>query len=188
MTDAAALLNPASLHEQAPAECNVKFVTTKGDFTVHVTRAWSPLGADRFYNLAKHHFFDNAAFFRVVPGFIVQFGLSADPKNNAAWDSRFPDDSVKEKNLRGTLTFATQGPNTRTHQLFLNLVDNVRLDGMGFAPIGKVVDGMKVVDSLYSAYGEDPDQTSIQNLGDSYLQRAFPKLDQIKTARVVPAK
>ena len=172
----------------APDSFRVAFETTRGTFVVQVNRAWAPLGADRFYQLVDKHFYDGARFFRVVPGFVAQFGLSADPKDNAAWDNRIPDDSVKEKNLRGTLTFATQGPNTRTHQMFLNLVDNLRLDGMGFAPIGKVVDGMKVVDSLYSGYGEDPIQDFISSQGESYLQRAFPKLDKIKSARVVPAK
>ena len=143
MTDASALLNPASLHEQAPAEFTVKFVTTKGDFTVKVTRAWAPLGADRFYNLAKHHFFDNAAFFRVVPGFIVQFGLSADPKVARVWRAaNFKDDKVTQSNKRGTITFATAGPNTRTTQLFINFGNNAGLDGQGFSPFGEVTDGM----------------------------------------------
>jgi peptidyl-prolyl cis-trans isomerase A (cyclophilin A) len=172
----------------APDSFRVAFETTRGTFVVQINRTWAPLGADRFYQLIDKHFFDGARFFRVVPGFVAQFGLAADPSNNAAWDARITDDPVKEKNLRGTLTFATQGPNTRTHQLFLNLADNLPLDGQGFAPMGKVVDGMKVVDSLYSGYGEDPVQQFIQAQGESYLKRTFPKLDQIKTARVVPTK
>jgi peptidyl-prolyl cis-trans isomerase A (cyclophilin A) len=187
MTDAAALLNPASLHEQAPAEFNVKFVTTKGDFTVKVTRAWSPLGADRFYNLAKHHFFDNAAFFRVVPGFIVQFGLSADPKVARAWRAaNFKDDKVTQSNKRGTVTFATAGPNTRTTQLFINFGSNAGLDGQGFSPFGEVTDGMAVVDGLYSGYGERPDQGQIQDKGKAYLDQNFPKLDVIKSTTIEP--
>ena len=165
---------PTATGPTAPDSFRVAFETTRGKFVVQVNRAWAPLGADRFYQMVDKHFYDGARFFRVVPGFVAQFGLSADPKDNAAWDNRIRDDSVKQKNLRGTLTFATQGPNTRTHQMFLNLVDNVRLDGMGFAPIGKVVDGMKVVDSLYSGYGEDPIQDFIQSQGESYLQRMFP--------------
>jgi len=172
----------------APDSFRVAFETTHGKFVVQINRAWAPLGADRFFQLVDKHFFDGARFFRVVPGFVAQFGLSADPKDNAPFDARITDDPVKEKNVRGTLTFATQGPNTRTHQLFLNLADNLPLDGQGFAPIGKVVDGMKVVDSLYSGYGEDPIQQFIQTQGESYLKKTFPKLDQIKTARVVSAK
>jgi peptidyl-prolyl cis-trans isomerase A (cyclophilin A) len=150
-----------------------------------VVRSWAPKGADRFYDLVQDHFFDGAKFFRVVPGFVVQFGLNADPKRNERWlDQRIADDPVSHSNLRGTLTFATEGPNTRAHQLFINLVDNARLDRMGFSPIGRVVDGMAVVDSLYSEYGEAPDQHMIQTLGNSYLERMFPKLDYIKTARI----
>lgn len=179
---------PTATGATAPDSFRVAFETTRGKFVVQINRAWAPLGADRFYQLVDKHFYDGARFFRVVPGFVAQFGLSADPKDNATWDTRIPDDSVKQKNLRGTLTFATQGPNTRTHQMFFNLVDNVRLDGMGFAPIGKVVSGMAVVDSLYGGYGEDPIQDFIQSQGESYLQRTFPKLDKIKSARVVPVQ
>jgi peptidyl-prolyl cis-trans isomerase A (cyclophilin A) len=151
---------------------------------VQVLRAWAPRGADRFYDLVQQHFFDDTRFFRVVPGFVVQFGLSGDPKKNEPWDKRLSDDSVRQTNARGTIVFATQGPNTRTHQLFINLGNNARLDGMGFAPIGRVVEGMSVVDSLYNEYGESPDQQFIQTLGNSYLDRTFPKLDRIKTAKV----
>jgi peptidyl-prolyl cis-trans isomerase A (cyclophilin A) len=188
MTNASALLNPAALHEQAPAEFTVKFVTTKGDFTVKVTRAWSPLGADRFYNLAKHQYFDNAAFFRVVPGFIVQFGLSADPKVSRAWRAaNIRDDKVTQSNKRGTITYAMAGPNTRTTQLFINFANNAGLDGQGFSPFGEVTDGMAVVDQLYSGYGERPDQGQIQDKGKAYLDQNFPKLDVIKSTAVEPA-
>lgn len=169
---------------QTPDSFRVAFETSRGSFVVQVNRAWAPLGADRFYDLVQQHFFDDTRFFRVVPGFVVQFGLSGDPKKNEPWDKRIADDSVRQTNARGTIVFATQGPNTRTHQLFINLGDNARLDEMGFAPIGRVVDGMSVVDSLYSDYGESPDQQFIQTLGNSYLDRTFPKLDRIKTAKV----
>lgn len=170
---------------QTPDSFRVIFETTRGPFVVQVSRAWAPIGADRFYDLTEQHFFDDSRFFRVVPGFVVQFGLNGDPKVNEPWDAkRLPDDSVRQTNARGTIVFATQGPNTRAHQLFINLADNPRLDGMGFAPIGRVIDGMNVVDSLYSGYGESPDQQYIQTLGNSYLDRTFPKLDRIKTGKI----
>jgi len=171
----------------APDSFRVAFETTRGNFVVQVNRAWAPAGADRFYELVGQQFFDGEKFFRVVPGFVAQFGLSGDPKRNEPWDAkRIPDDSVRHTNAKGTLTFAAMSvPNTRSHQLFFNLKDNAPLDGMGFAPIGVVVQGMSVVDSIYSGYGETPDQTSISNLGNSYLDRAFPKLDGIKAARIV---
>jgi peptidyl-prolyl cis-trans isomerase A (cyclophilin A) len=179
----------AAAPRQVPDSFRVTFETTRGPFVVQVSRAWAPLGADRFYDLTEQHFFDDSRFFRVVPGFVVQFGLNGEPKVNEPWDGkRLPDDSVRQTNARGTIVFATQGPNTRAHQLFINLADNPRLDGMGFAPIGRVVDGMSVVDSLYSGYGESPDQGFIQTIGNSYLDRTFPKLDRIKTARISPAK
>jgi peptidyl-prolyl cis-trans isomerase A (cyclophilin A) len=174
---------------QAPDSFRVTFETSRGPFVVQISRAWAPLGADRFYDLTQQHFFDDSRFFRVVPGFVVQFGLNGDPKVNEPWDAkRLPDDSVRQTNARGTIVFATQGPNTRTHQLFINLADNPRLDGMGFSPMGRVVDGMNIVDSLYSGYGESPDQQYIQTLGNSYLDRTFPKLDRIKTARIAVVK
>src|SRR5271165_3808207 len=139
------LLNPASLNARAPAEFKVNFTTTAGDFVVDVHRDWAPLGADRFYNLVRRGFFTNAAFFRVVPGFVVQFGLNADPAVNKAWhDANIHDDPVKQSNKRGTLVFATAGPNTRTTQFFINFGDNARLDAMGFAPFGEIVEGMDV--------------------------------------------
>jgi len=153
---------------------------------VQVNRGWAPNGADRFYALVQNQFFDGDPFFRVVPGFIAQFGLNLNPKINEQWDEpRIPDDSVTQKNLRGTMTFASEGPNSRNHQLFFNLDDkNVRLDRTGFAPIGKVVSGMDVVDSLYSAYGDSPEQHFINTMGKSYLDRMFPKLDYIKTVKL----
>ena len=153
------LLHPALLKAKAPASYQVKFVTTKGDFTVTVTRAWAPVGADRFYNLVKHHFYDNASFFRVLPGFVAQFGLSAYPAVSTAWSkATISDDPVTQSNLHGYLTFATAGPNTRTTQIFINLADNKRLDGMGFAPFAQVTDGMNAIDALYADYGEGAPQ------------------------------
>jgi peptidyl-prolyl cis-trans isomerase A (cyclophilin A) len=192
-TSSASLLKPASLKLQAPAVFDARFTTTKGDFVVEVTRAWSPHGADRFYNLVKYHFFDGAAFFRVLQGFVVQFGISARPDVSQVWENaKIADDPVTQSNTRGMLTFATAGPNTRTTQIFINLGDNPRLDGMGFSPFGKVTSGMEVVDKLYSQYGEGqpagngPDQNRIQKEGKAYLERSFPLLDSIKTAVIVP--
>jgi len=189
----ASLLNPASLKLQAPAIFNVKFVTTKGDFIVEVTRAWSPRGADRFYNLVKYHFFDDAAFFRVIEGFVAQFGISARPDVSRVWENaKIADDPVTQSNTRGMLTFATAGPNTRTTQVFISLGENSNLDGMGFSPFGKVTSGMEVVDKLYSEYGDappdghGPDQNRIQREGKAYIQKAYPLLDTIKTTEIVP--
>ena len=181
-----ALLNPSTLKARAPDEFDVKFVATNGEFIVHVTRAWAPQGADRFYNLVKHGFFTDAAFFRVVPGFIVQFGLSANPSVNKAWaNAKISDDRVTQSNKTGTLTFATAGPNTRTTQLFINYADNGGLDSQGFAPFGQVTSGMEVVTAIYSTYGERPDQGSITNEGKAYLDKNFPKLDRILSATVI---
>lgn len=189
----ASLLNPSSLKLQAPAVFDAKFVTGKGDFVVEVIRDWSPRGADRFYNLVKYHYFDGAAFFRVIQGFVAQFGISARPSVNHAWErANIPDDPVTQSNTRGTLTFATAGPNTRTTQIFINLADNTRLDAMGFSPFGKIVSGMDVVDKLYSAYGDGPpdgqgpDQNRLQREGKPYLDKEFPLLDTIKATLIVP--
>jgi peptidyl-prolyl cis-trans isomerase A (cyclophilin A) len=184
----AALLHPASLKEQAPPTFKVKITTTKGDIVVQVTRSWAPKGADRFYNLVKNGFFTDAAFFRYVPGFIVQFGIPADPKVAAVWQSaNITDDPVTQDNAPGTLVFATAGPNTRTTQLFINLADNTRgLGPQGFAPFGKVIQGMDIVSKLYSGYGESPNQGLIQSQGKAYLDKSFPKLDSIKSATIVP--
>lgn len=182
------LLNPASLTAKAPAEFKVAFTTSAGNFTVQVHRDWAPLGADRFYNLVRRGFFTNASFFRVVPGFVVQSGLNANPAINKVWDqAKIQDDPVKQSNKRGTLVFATAGPNTRTTQLFINFADNGRLDGMGFAPFGEVIEGMDTVDKIYPGYGEQPSQDLITAQGDAYMSKNFPKIDKIKLARVVPA-
>ena len=186
MTTDPALLHPASLTEKAPATYDVKFTTSKGDFVVQVTRSWAPLGADRFYNLVKHGYFNGAAFFRVVPGFIVQFGLSADPAVNKVWrTANIKDDPVTQSNKPGTLTFATAGPNTRTTQLFINFGNNAALDAQGFAPFGTVTSGMDVVRGIYSAYGEMPDQQAITLQGKAYLEKSFPNLDTIKSTTIV---
>jgi peptidyl-prolyl cis-trans isomerase A (cyclophilin A) len=184
-------MNPASLKEQAPASFKAKFTTAKGDFVIQVTRAWAPRGADRFYNLVKSGFFNDAAFFRYVPGFIVQFGMPADPKIGAAWfNANIPDDPMKHSNTAGSVVFANAGANTRTTQLFINLVDNTRqLDApiqVGFSPFGEVISGMDIVKKLYSGYGEAPDQNSIRTQGKAYLDKNFPKLDSIKSAVIVP--
>jgi peptidyl-prolyl cis-trans isomerase A (cyclophilin A) len=193
------LLTPSALNAKAPAEFDVKFTTSAGDFVVHVTRAWAPLGADRFYNLVKHHFFDGAAFFRVIRTprpFMVQFGLSPYPEVNRAWsNAAIHDDPVKQSNKRGMISYAAQNdPNTRTTQVFINFGDNSNLDAIRFAPFGEVTSGMDVVDKLYSGYGEGapqgagPDQDKVTNQGRAYLEKNFPKLDTIKTAILtVPA-
>lgn len=183
-----ALLKPALLKDKAPDTYQVQFDTTRGIFTVTVNRAWSPLGADRFYNLVKHHYFDNARFFRVLPGFVVQFGLHANPTVNAAWEkATIKDDPRAQGNARGTLVFATAGPNTRTTQFFINYADNARLDSMGFAPFGSVVEGMPIVDKIFPGYREQPQQDQITDHGDAYLKANFPMIDKIKFARILPA-
>src|SRR6266571_2173477 len=189
-----ALLNPALLKEKAPETYDAKFTTTKGDFTIHVTRAWAPLGADRFYNLVKHHFYDGASFFRVLDGFVVQFGINAYPKVSAVWrTATITDDPVKQSNKDGYVTYAKENrPDTRTTQVFISLGNNARLDAMGFAPFGQVTgDDMLTVVKLYSGYGEGapsgngPDQGEIEKQGKAYLDKGWPKLDSIKTAVIV---
>ncbi len=180
------LLNPASLNRKAPDVFKAKFTTTKGDFVVEVTRAWAPLGADRFYNLVRNHFYDSAGIFRVVPGFVTQFGIPARPEIGKGWaEAKIPDDPVSQSNLTGTITFATAGPNTRTTQVFINLADNARLDGMGFAPFGKVVEGFDVVGKFYNGYGDRMDQQRLTNEGKAFLDKNYPLLDSIKTAVIV---
>lgn len=172
---------------QAPAEFKVRFDTSRGPFVVEVHRAWAPHGVDRFYELVKSGYYDEARFFRVVPNFVVQWGINKDPKVSRQWSQNYiPDDPVKESNRRGYITYAKRGPDTRTTQLFLNLVDNVSLDATGFAPFGKVIEGMDVVENLYSGYGQTPQQNLIQLQGNAYLDSQFPKLDYIKTTRVAP--
>ncbi|MDR3727171.1 MAG: peptidylprolyl isomerase [Terracidiphilus sp.] len=182
------LLNPASLNAKAPAVYKAQFTTNIGSFVVEVHRDWAPLGADRFYNLVRNGYFTNAAFFRVVRGFIVQFGLSANPAVNKVWHTAtIPDDRVTQNNKRGTLVFASAGPNTRTTQMFINTVDNTNLDRQGFAPFGTVVQGMDVVDKIFPGYRDTPRQDLITTQGDAYLKANFPDIDRIKIARIVPA-
>jgi peptidyl-prolyl cis-trans isomerase A (cyclophilin A) len=169
-----------------PAGYRVKFATSRGDFVVGIVRAQAPHGADRLYDLVLHHFFDGARFYRVVPGFVVQWGYPANPALNKKWAGTIPDDPVGASNERGTITFAaTSEPNSRSTQLFINYGNNARLDSMGFAPLGKVLSGMDVVDQIYSGYGQSPDQGQIVQGGNGYLNKDFPKLDYIKTARIV---
>ena len=177
----------------APDSFKVAFETTKGNFTVIAHRDWAPRGVDRFYHLVQLGFYDDARFFRVLSGFMAQFGMNGDPRVTAAWEPlTLEDDPVKQKNVRGMVSFAMGGPNTRTTQLFINYADNTNLDGMGFSPIAQVVDGMAVVDSLYANYGEGapdgagPDQTRIAGEGNAYLTASFPRLDFIRRARIVP--
>jgi peptidyl-prolyl cis-trans isomerase A (cyclophilin A) len=185
------LANPAALNEQAPATYKVQFDTSKGPFVIEAHRDWAPNGADRFYNLVKNGFYDNDRFFRVVTGFMVQFGINGDPKLSSVWrEARIKDDPVKQSNGRGMITFATAGPNTRTTQVFINFADNSMLDNQGFAPFGKVVSGMNVVDALYSDYGEGaprgrgPAQDRIQREGNAYLTAEFANMDYVKKATI----
>jgi peptidyl-prolyl cis-trans isomerase A (cyclophilin A) len=188
---AGSLANPASLNEQAPATYKAKFDTSKGAFTVEVRRDWAPNGADRFYNLVKNGFYDNVRFFRVISGFMVQFGINGDPKISSVWrEARIRDDAVKQSNKRGFITFATAGPNTRTTQVFINFGDNAGLDAQGFSPFGQVVSGMDVVDKLNAEYGEGaprgrgPDQGRVQQEGNAYLTKDFSRMDFVKKATI----
>jgi peptidyl-prolyl cis-trans isomerase A (cyclophilin A) len=186
--------NPSKLTATAPDTFKAQFVTTKGKFVVEVTRSLAPNGADRFYNLVRSGYFTDVAFFRVIPGFMCQFGIHGDPSVSAKWrDANITDDAVKGSNTRGAITFATAGPNTRTTQLFINFGDNSSLDGQGFAPFGKVIEGMDVVDKINSEYGEGapngngPDQGRVQAEGNAYLKKDFPHLDYIKSATILSA-
>ncbi|MEW6322413.1 MAG: peptidylprolyl isomerase [Acidobacteriota bacterium] len=188
----AALMNPAKLTEKAPDTYQVVFDTSAGTFVVGVTREWAPNGADRFYNLVKNGFYDEARFFRAIANFMVQFGINGDPAVSAVWrNARIPPDPVKQSNKRGFITYAMGGtPDTRTTQVFINFRDNGNLDKLGFAPFGEVVSGMDVVDRINTSYGEGaprgngPEQGRIQAEGNAYLMKGFPKLDYIKTATV----
>ena len=191
---ASALLTPNadSLAQPAPDSFSVAFETSKGRFVVQAVRAWAPRGVDRFYFLANNHFYDGTKFFRNLPNFMAQFGIHGDPAVNDVWGERtIPDDSVTQSNQRGYVTYAMGGPNTRTTQLFINKRDNRRLDAMGFAPFGRVTDGMHVIDALYTGYGEGPptgagpDQDRIGREGNRYLARQFPQLDSIISTRVL---
>ena len=190
---AADFTDPAKLTEKSPETFKAKFETTKGNFTIEVTRSLSPNGADRFYNLVRSGYFKDIAFFRVIPGFMCQFGIHGDPKVAATWRvAKIPDDPVKGSNTRGTISFAMAGPNTRTTQLFISFGDNSRLDGSGFSSFGKVTEGMDVVDKINGEYGEGapggrgPNQGRIQAEGNAYLKKDFPNLDYIKSATVAP--
>ena len=181
-------MNPAQLNETAPENFQVKFDTSKGEFIVDVTRSWSPNGADRFYNLVKNGLYNNCRFFRVVENFMVQFGINGNPNTSKLWrNANIPDDSSDQSNKRGFITFATAGPNTRTTQLFINFANNSFLDSQGFTPFGKVTQGMDIVDSIYSGYGEEPHQGLIQTQGNEYLEKSFPNLDYIKSTSIVSA-
>jgi peptidyl-prolyl cis-trans isomerase A (cyclophilin A) len=191
---AAALFDPAQATSRAPDLFRARFETTKGPFVIEVHREWAPRGADRFYNLVRAGYFDDVAFFRVLPDFMVQFGISGDPRINAAWQgARIHDDPVRQSNGRGMVTFATSGPDSRTTQVFINFKNNSFLDGQGFAPFGRVVEGLSVVDSLYAGYGEGapsgrgPSQPRMQSQGNAYLRADFPRLDYVKTARLLKA-
>jgi peptidyl-prolyl cis-trans isomerase A (cyclophilin A) len=186
-----ALENPAGLREQAPATYKARFDTTKGVFVIEVTRAWAPRGADRFHELVQANFYDGARFFRVVPRFVVQFGLKGVPATDRHWSQMtIPDDPVTQNNARGTITFAKAGPASRTTQVFINLQDNFALDKQGFPPFGKVISGMDVVDQLYKVYGDGPpsgvgpEQGRIRTEGNEYLDRYFARLDSIKKAAI----
>jgi len=188
------LLNPEHLAmtQPAPERYKVLFETTSGDFVVEVTRELAPAGADRFFNLVRHGYYDGVRFFRVLPGFVAQFGIHSEPEVTRVWKSaRIPDDSVRASNERGTLTFATAGPDTRTVQLFINLADNSRLDSMGFAPFGRVTGGMDAVDRFHSGFGEGPprgrgpDQGRMEEEGEEYLSTDFSQLDRVLTARIL---
>jgi peptidyl-prolyl cis-trans isomerase A (cyclophilin A) len=190
-SQSANLASPAALREQAPAVYKAKFDTTKGVFVIEVTREWAPLGADRFYNLVKNGFYDNVRFFRVIPGFMVQFGIHGDPKVSAPWrEAQIKDDPVRQSNKRGYVTYAMAGPNTRTSQVFINFGDNASLDSQGFSPFGRIVSGMNVVDALNAEYGEGapngrgPDQSRMQREGNAYLMKDFGKLDSVKKATI----
>jgi peptidyl-prolyl cis-trans isomerase A (cyclophilin A) len=188
------LLDPKSpdATREAPAEFRVKLETTQGDVVLRVTRAWAPKGADRFYNLVRLGYYDGARFYRVLPAFVAQVGIHGDPKVSAKWrEAKIDDDPVKEKNAKGTITFAKGGPNSRTVNVFINLKDNESLDKLGFAPFGIVVEGLEAAGKLYSGYGDGapkgrgPSQAKVWEEGNAYLDKAFPKLDAIKKATVL---
>jgi peptidyl-prolyl cis-trans isomerase A (cyclophilin A) len=185
-------LDPARATEHAPEVFAARFTTTQGAFVIEVHRSWAPQGADRFFNLARIGFFDDTRFFRVVEGFMVQFGIPGDPVVAAKWrGASIHDDPVTQSNLRGFVTFAMAGPDSRTTQIFIDYNNHPRLDASGFAPFGKVVKGMEVVDALYKGYGEGPpdghgpNQERIQTEGNAYLDSEFPKLDRVLKTEIL---
>jgi cyclophilin family peptidyl-prolyl cis-trans isomerase len=191
--DKSVLLDPdhESWSRQAPGAFTVKFETSQGDVVIQVTREWAPLGADRFYNLVDNGFYDGCRFFRVISGFMAQFGVNGDPEVSAVWrEKRIKDDPNTQSNTRGRVTFAMGGPDTRTSQLFISYGDNSALDNQGFSPFGEVIEGMDVIDKLYADYGEGaprgpgPNQGRIQHEGNPYLNAEFPKLDYIIKAEI----
>jgi peptidyl-prolyl cis-trans isomerase A (cyclophilin A) len=192
-TNTEKLMNPAQLNETAPEKFQAKFDTSKGEFIIEVTRSWAPNGADRFYNLVKNGYYDDCRFFRVLKGFMAQFGIHGNPKVAMQWyNANIKDDPVKESNTRGFVTYAkSAAPDSRSTQLFINFGNNASLDGQGFAPFGKVTKGMDVVDSIYDGYGEGapngngPEQRRIIMEGNAYLEKSFPKLDYIKSATII---
>ena len=183
-----ALMEPTSdeMKTEAPEQYAVTFETTAGNFVLTVYRDWAPRGADRFYNLVTNGFYNEQRFFRVVPGFVVQWGMSGDPEITKEWaNAQFLDDPVKESNTRSRISFAaTNRPNSRTTQVFINLGDNMNLDGMRFAPFGEVTEGMDVVDKINAEYGQQASQGYIAEQGNAYLQEAFPNMDYIKSVLV----
>lgn len=183
------VLDPSTLKARAPEIYKVKLDTTKGDVIIQVTRAWAPNGADRFYNLVRAGYFTDMPIFRVIAGFMAQFGVSARPEVSRVWaQASMPDDPVKQSNKRGMVTYAAaSAPNTRSTQIFINYGDNSRLDADRFAPFGQVIEGMENVDKFYSGYGDSPDQMRFGAQGKAYIDRSFPKLDKIITATIVPA-
>jgi peptidyl-prolyl cis-trans isomerase A (cyclophilin A) len=188
--DRARLTDPSQLTEQAPEVYRARFDTSQGPFVIEVHREWAPLGADRFYNLVKNGFYDDARFFRVLDGFMAQFGLNGDPAVQRPWQSaNLRDEPVRRSNTRGFVTFAKENsPHSRYTMVFINFADNSYLDKDGFAPFGQVVTGMEVVDKLYSGYGRQnvPDQRRIVREGNAYLKGDYPRLDFIRTAAIVP--
>lgn len=181
----AKLKNPAALKDVAPAEFRASFDTSAGPFVVLVRRSWAPKGADRFYNLVKYGFFDGTRFFRVVPNFMVQFGINGDPAVQGPWrNADIADDPVTQSNKRGTMTFANRGPNSRSTQVFINFKDNAFLNDR-FAPFGEIESGMEAVDKINAEYRENPDQGRIQAEGNAYLTKAFPRLDYVKKATIL---
>ncbi|HAD60222.1 MAG TPA: peptidylprolyl isomerase [Planctomycetaceae bacterium] len=187
----AVLFSPVSADEKsekAPDKFRVKVTTSKGDFIIEVTREWAPLGADRFHELVKKEFYKEARFFRVLPGFVAQFGMHADPKIHSQWVNKKIKDDPKVagvSNKKGYLTYAHAGPGTRTTQLFINYGDNARLDDLGFPPFGRVIKGMEVVEAINAEYRQDPDQGQIRSKGNAYLKENFPNLDYIKEMKIV---